>query len=52
MHTGISADVRAVFDHDVSGERRGIRHDHAVADQAVVCDVRLGHDQTIVADLR
>src|SRR5690242_21362612 len=48
----IRADVRAIFDHDVSGECRGVGHDHAVANQTVVCNVRLGHDQTIVADLR
>ena len=36
----------------MTGERRGIPHDHAVADQTVVGHVRLGHDQTIVTNLR
>src|SRR5262245_57523095 len=50
MHTGIGADVCAVFNHYVARERRGISHDHAVADQAIVSNVGLGHDQAVVAD--
>src|SRR5688572_14636559 len=52
MNTGISADVGTVFNLDVSRERRSVGHDHAVADQAVVRDVGLGHDQTIVTGFR
>ena len=36
----------------MAGERGAVRHDHAVADDAIVRDVRLGHDQTIIARLR
>src|ERR1041385_7809500 len=49
MHTRISADVRAIFNTDVSGECGGVGHDDAIADDTVVRDVRLGHDQTVVA---
>src|SRR5690348_13975472 len=52
MNAGVSADVRAVFDNDVPRERRGVGHDDAVADETVVRDVRLGHDQAVVADAR
>src|ERR1043166_8112872 len=50
MDTGVSTDVRAILDHDVARERRSISHDDAVADQAIVRDMRLGHDEAIVAD--
>src|SRR5918993_139766 len=46
----VGADVRAVGDFDVAGERGGVSHDDAVADAAVVRDVRLGHDEAVVAD--
>jgi hypothetical protein len=52
MHAGIGADVCAIFDDDVAGERGGIRHDYTITDQAIVSDVGLGHDQTIVTDAR
>ena len=52
MHAGIGADIRPIFDDDVARECRGIGHDYTVADHAVVSNVRLGHDQTVVANLR
>src|SRR4029079_8598856 len=48
MHTGIRADVRAIFDHDMSGKRGCVCHDDAIADQAIVRDVCLGHNQAVV----
>src|SRR5690242_21781912 len=52
MYAGVRADVRAVFDNHVAGECRRVGHDHAVADEAIVRDVGLGHDQAVVADAR
>ena len=50
VDAGVSADVRAVFDLDVAGERGGVRHDYTVAYPTVVRDVGLRHDETVVAD--
>ena len=52
MHAGISADVRVVLNDHVAGQGGGVGHDHAVAEDAIVGDVGLGHQQTVVADLR
>src|SRR5207244_944533 len=52
VHAGIGADVRLFFYSDMAGKRGAVGHDHAGADHTVVGDVRLGHDQTIVASLR
>jgi hypothetical protein len=52
MHARISANVSVVFDDNVAGEGRGIGHDHAVAEYAIVRYVRLGHQQAVVANLR
>jgi len=52
VHAGIRADVRAILDYDVTRERGRVCHDDAIADQAIVRNVGLGHDQTIVADPR
>src|SRR5215203_5351914 len=52
VHTGIRANVSAVLDHYMTGEGGSVCHDDAVADQAVVRDVRLGHDEAVVADSR
>ena len=49
VDAGVGADVRAVFDLDVPGERGGVRHDYPAADEAVVRDVRLRHDEAVVA---
>jgi hypothetical protein len=51
VDTGVSADVGIVFNDHVSGERGRICHDHSVADDAIVRNVSLGHDQTVVAYL-
>ena len=34
----------------MSGKRGCVCHDDAIADQAIVRDVGLGHDQAVVAD--
>src|SRR5690349_2277317 len=52
MYAGIRADVRAVFDDHVTRECRRVGHDDAVADETVVRDVGLGHDQAIIAEAR
>src|SRR5438093_9856266 len=33
----------------MAGEGRGIRHDHLITNQAIVRNVRLGHDETVIA---
>ena len=50
VNARIRADVRPVINRYVTGERGGICHNHAVSDSAIVRDVRLRHQQTIVAD--
>ena len=52
MHAGEAAHVHPVAHLDVSAERRVVR-EHAVrADDAVVPDVRAGHEQVVVGDAR
>ena len=41
---------RPVADIDVAAERRAIREDDLVAEAAVVRDVRIGHEEIVVAD--
>jgi hypothetical protein len=45
----ISAYVRAVFYYHVTRQSRGVSHDDAASNDAVVRHVRLGHNQTFVA---
>src|SRR5687767_3412132 len=45
MYAGVCTDIRTVGDLDVAGERRGIRHDDFASDPAVVCNVRLRHQE-------
>src|SRR5688500_2266217 len=52
VHAGIRANVGAIFDHHVPGQCRCVCHDDAVAYQTVMSNMRLGHYQTLVADLR
>src|ERR1051325_1405967 len=52
VHAGIRADVRAVRDLHVPGQRRAVSHNHTIAEDAIMRDVGLGHDQAIVARLR
>jgi hypothetical protein len=52
VNARISAYVSAVFDKDMARERRGVRHDDLVAYDAIVRDVRLCHQETIIAYLR
>ena len=50
MNARIRADICAVFNRHVTGERGSVCHYHFVADAAVVGDMRLRHQQIIVAD--
>ncbi len=50
MNARIRTDIGAVFNGDMAGQGRGIRHQHVVSDQAVVRDMRLGHQEAIVAE--
>src|SRR6267378_2754479 len=49
MHARIGADVRSVGDDDMAGEGRSIRHDYLIAKQAIMRDVRLRHDEAVIA---
>src|SRR5438034_322391 len=51
MDAGVSTDVGAIFDDHVARQGRRVRHDHVVAEKAIMSDVRLGHHETIVASL-
>jgi hypothetical protein len=44
------ADDGTVFDDDMAGQHRAIGHDDPIADLAVVGDVTIGHDETLIAD--
>ena len=50
MYAGIGADVGAVCDEHVAGQGGGVGHDYVVANQTVMRHMRLGHEETIVAD--
>ena len=52
VYAGISADIRAIIDDHVAGQGRGVGHDYVIAEQAIMGDVRLGHQETIVASFR
>ena len=52
VHAGIRADVRAILNHDMPCERGRICHNDTIADQTIVRDVRLGHDETVVTKPR
>src|SRR5207253_5243946 len=52
MYRTQRADIGPVFDRDMSAERSGVRHDDVAADLAIMRDVRIGHDQVVIADLR
>ena len=51
MHAGERADRRVVLDRDVTGERCGVGENRLVPDMAVMRDVRVGHEEIVVADL-
>src|SRR2546423_8846044 len=50
MHAGISPDVCAVFDAHVPGQGRCVGHDDVVANQTIMGDVRLGHDEAVITN--
>src|SRR4051812_18813415 len=45
-----AADNRVIFNGDVTGQGRHIRHNNVVAESHVVSDVRIGEDVVVVAD--
>src|SRR5882724_8537980 len=51
VYAGISTNVRIVLDGYVTGERRRICHYDAVTKYAIVCDVGLCHERTVVTYL-
>src|SRR5437588_5005252 len=51
MHSRVRADVGAVVNNDVAGEGGRVGHDHVITDDAVVGDVTLRHQKTVVTDL-
>src|SRR5262252_7123672 len=48
MYAGIGADVSAVRDRYVTCQGGRIRHDHVIANQAIVRDVCLGHEKAVL----
>src|ERR1700730_3970604 len=52
MHAGVRTDVCTVLDADMAGQPSGVSHNYVVTDQAIVRDMRLGHDETVVAGFR
>jgi len=52
MNAYQSADDDEVFDGDVAAERRTVRDDVPITDDAVVGDVTLHHQQVLVTDTR
>ena len=51
MHDDTAADDGPVANGDVAAELNGVGHDYVVAEGAVVCNVRIGHDQAIGAHI-
>src|SRR5437879_4395422 len=49
MHARIRANICPVFDYNVAGECRGVSHNHLVTDETIVRDMRLSHDEAIIA---
>src|SRR5678815_1800855 len=43
MNARIRSNIGPVFNDHVAGKGCRVRHDHAVADQTIMSDVRLGH---------
>ena len=52
MDAGISTDVCAVGDLDMTGKCGGVGHYDFAADLAIVCDMRLCHKKIVIANLR
>ena len=50
VHGGVAAQDHPVADLDVAGEGGAVGEHDLVADHAVVRDVRVGHEQVVVAD--
>ena len=51
MYGRHSAQDSKIIDNDFSGQLAGIRNDAVVANQTVMSDMRVGHNQTVVAYL-
>ena len=50
MHTRKRADRRMIFDQDMAGERSCVGHDDMVAQNTVVADVRIRHQEIVIPD--
>src|SRR6266496_2674273 len=50
VHARVGADICAVFDNNMASERRRIRHDHVVAESAVMRHMRLRHQEAVIAE--
>jgi hypothetical protein len=52
MHPRVRADIRAVINGNMPGERSRVCHNDLIADETIVRDVSLGHQEAIITDLR
>jgi hypothetical protein len=50
MDARVRPKSRVVFDDHVAGKHRAIREDNVAADPAVMSNVRLSHDEVVIAD--
>src|SRR5581483_2866766 len=51
MHWTERANDDPVFHDDMTAQRCGVGENRVVSDQAIMCDVSVGHDQVVAADL-
>src|SRR5215472_5858974 len=52
MHGAKGADSGMVFHADMASQRCAIHKNRAIANEAIVCDVRVGHEHVVAADAR
>src|SRR5882724_12277721 len=52
MHRRQSADDRKIFDGHMTGKRRNIRHDDAISERAIMCDVAICENRVVRANAR
>ena len=52
MHCRSTAKKCPLTNHAMTGEERAVRHDHVVSQHAIVGNMRLTHDETVIADRR
>src|SRR6185503_11227468 len=51
MNSRVGTDICAIFNRYVPSEGGGVGHDHTIANDAVVRNMGLRHDQTVIANL-